>query len=69
VSPNVNIDEAENRVIYDFDANGRVVGLEFLNASDMLGDPSELEDSLKSSARKKSKPADAPVNRYEPCVA
>jgi uncharacterized protein YuzE len=69
-SPIAVSDEAENGVIYDFDDAGRVVGLEFLNASEMLGDLTELEASLKRGfGARKRKAATAHVQRYEPLVA
>ncbi len=63
----VESDEDENGVIFDYDAGGLVIGMEFLNASTKFGDLTEFEASLQRKPSKKLKAANVAVADYRPC--
>ena len=58
-------DEVSEGLIRDFDKDNNVVGLEFLNASTMLGDLTTLQER----ARLKKARVDSSASDYRPCAA
>jgi uncharacterized protein YuzE len=63
-SPIVDSDETSEGIILDFDENKQIVGLEFLNASEILGDLDVLDMSNGVKGHKKSRGA-ATTFEYE----
>jgi uncharacterized protein YuzE len=67
-SPIEDSDETERGIVMDYDGNGSIVGLEFLNASKILGDLDVL-DSSNSVRGKKPRSVQADPVDYKQCLA